>query len=102
MSAMLDAHSRERDKIVVAAAAAAATEISLELLVLEAPAVAGRPPENIYYFFAALDCRKQVPVNCLSPWKLRKFKKEAAEAAAILVFRGLENTARVPAHTATY
>jgi hypothetical protein len=46
---------------------AAATEISLELLVLEAPAVAGRPPENIYYFFAALDCRKQVPVNCLSP-----------------------------------
>jgi hypothetical protein len=29
LSAMLDAHSRERDKIVVAAAAAAATEISL-------------------------------------------------------------------------
>jgi hypothetical protein len=67
LSAMLDVLSRERDKIVVAAAAAAATEISLELLVLEAPAVAGRPPENIYYFFAALDCRKQVPVNCLSP-----------------------------------
>lgn len=68
LSAMLDAHSRERDKIVVAAAAAAAaTKISLELLVLEAPAVADRPPENIYYFFAALECRKQVPVNCLSP-----------------------------------
>jgi hypothetical protein len=67
LSAILDAHSWERDNIVVAAAAAAATEISLELLVLEAPAVARRPRENIYYFFAALDCRKQVPVNCLSP-----------------------------------